>query len=120
VDIQIIRISKPDRSGAHEQITHLGDSDRMWSRWDVMCWIEEGETAFYTMIGGKRADIRVREAEGFRYLQTWADGSWNDDLLALPRASQSPEEPDYSAKDEWARTMVLSAAPVGDMPLGVG
>lgn len=119
MDIQITRISKSDRSGAHEQISHLGDSERMWPRWDVICWIEEGETVFYTTIGGKRADIRVREAKGFKYVQAWVDGSWNDDLLVLPRVPQTPEEPDRPAKNDWARTMVLSTLSVGDMPLGV-
>jgi hypothetical protein len=119
VDIQITRISKPDGNSMHEQITHLGDSERMWPKWDVICWIEEGETTFYTMIGGKRADIHVREVKGFKYVQTAVAGSWKDDLLVLPRVPRTPGEPDHRAKDEWARTMVLSALPLGDMPLGI-
>jgi hypothetical protein len=119
VDIQITRIVRQDSDGRHEQITHLGDSERMWPRWDVICWIEEGETTFYTMIGGKRADVHVREAGGFKYVQAVAAGSWNDDLLALPRVPRIPEEPAHPARDEWARAMVLSALPLGEMPLGV-
>ena len=119
MDIQITRICKPDRNSVHEHITHLGDSERMWPKWDVICWIEEGETNFYTMIGGKRADIRVREAKGFKYVQAAVDGVWNDDLLILYGVAQTLEEPDHPVKDEWARTMVLSALPLGDMPLGV-
>jgi len=119
MDIQITRISKPDRNSVHEHITHLGDSDRMWLKWDVICWIEDGETTFYTMIDGKRADIRVRERNGFKYVQTAAEDSWSNDLLALPRVTQTSEEPDRPAKDEWARTMLLSALPLGDMPLGL-
>jgi hypothetical protein len=83
-DIQITRISKPERDDRHEHVTHLGDFDRMYPRWDIICWIEEGETTFHTMIGGRRADIRVRETKGLKYLQAAIDGSWNDDLLALP------------------------------------
>jgi hypothetical protein len=119
VDIQITRITKSDRDGAHEHITRLGDSDRMWPKWDVICWIEEGETTFYTMVDGKQADIRVRERKGLKYLQTWVDGSWNDDLLALSQVTEIAEESDRPAKDEWARTMLLSALPVADTPLGL-
>jgi hypothetical protein len=104
-DIQITRISKPGCDDRHEQVTHLGDSDRMYTRWDVICWIEDGETFFHTMIGGRRADIRVREVAGFKYLQAAIDGSWNDDLLALPSEART-ERARHPASDDRASPML--------------
>nr|WP_314464360.1 DUF3892 domain-containing protein [uncultured Novosphingobium sp.] len=39
------------------------------------------------MIGGNRANIGVVNGQNGKYLRTYADGKWNDNLLALPECS---------------------------------
>lgn len=80
-----IRMSPPS-SNSHEHITDLGGSDWLISRADVIAHIKAERWAFYTEVGGKRAYLRInRTASGMEYVQTWADGTWQNNLLALPR-----------------------------------
>ena len=40
---------------------------------------------FYTMVGGRRANVLVvKDGIHEPYLRTFSDGYWNDNLLALP------------------------------------
>jgi hypothetical protein len=83
-DVQITCINKPDRNNTHEAITHVGNSQGKWTVAQVVTWIEAKEHTFYAMVGGKRANIGVRTSDrGHKYLQTHADGYWNNNLLAL-------------------------------------
>lgn len=45
--------------------------------------IESKKNAFYTFEGGKRAEIAVVDGPP-KYLRTYADGKWTNNLLALP------------------------------------
>jgi hypothetical protein len=36
------------------------------------------------MVGGNRADVGVLDGPYGKYVRTYADGKWNDNLLALP------------------------------------
>jgi len=38
-------------------------------------------------VNGKRADIGIVEGQNGPYLRTYADGQWNDNLLALPECA---------------------------------
>lgn len=53
---------------------------------EMVSWIEGGGHA-YTRVDGKRADVGVRKNDdtGRKFLQTHADGYYNNNLLALPR-----------------------------------
>jgi len=83
-DVQITCIRKPHPLGRHEHITHVGSGGQIWTREQVIAWIDRKEHSFYTSVGGKRANIGVRREQGkASYLQTHADGYWNDNLLAL-------------------------------------
>ncbi len=86
-DCQVDCINKKDRNSTHEGITHLGGPGGgtrwKWPRADVITSIESGTNTFYTSVGGKRADVKVREGANGKYVQTQADGYWNDNLLAL-------------------------------------
>jgi len=85
-DVQITCIRKPHPQSPHEHITHVGNSQGVWTRDQVVGWIDRGEHTFYTSVAGKRADISVRREVGKApYLQTHADGFWNNNLLALPQ-----------------------------------
>ncbi|MHB8830754.1 MAG: DUF3892 domain-containing protein [Patescibacteria group bacterium] len=90
---QVTCITKPNPNSPHEHITHIGGgtgSDR-WklTREDAIRRIEQKIDSFYVI--GSRGDKAwvgvVRPDYGPAYLRTYADGKWNDNLLAL---SQCP------------------------------
>lgn len=85
-DIQITCIRKPDNDNRHEAITHVGNSQGVWAKGDVINWIDNKEHTFYTMANGQRANVGVvRETGKAPYLRTHADGQWNNNLLSLPQ-----------------------------------
>ncbi len=48
-------------------------------------FIESGNPDVYTLVGGKRATVGVRTSDsGRKFLQTYADRYYNNNLLALP------------------------------------
>lgn len=83
-DAQITCINKMPRNNPHEGITHLGGPEWKWTRSQVIASIEARTNTFFTLVNGKRADVRVVEGPNGKYLRTHADGYWNDNLLALP------------------------------------
>lgn len=87
-EYEVTCINKPDRSSSHEHITHIGNIAGNWrlTREDAIRRIDTKESAFYTVdrSTGKKVYIGVvREAGRSPYLRTYADGKWNDNLLAL-------------------------------------
>lgn len=82
-DVQVTCINKQPRENPYEGITHLGNSTGKWTRKDVIDWIEAKTHTFFTQVDGKRADIGVVNGPTGKYLRTYADGVWNDNLLAL-------------------------------------
>lgn len=78
---------------SHEHISHLwwtnpadgktGDNTRS----QLVEWIEkESGKAYVDDQHGNRADVLVvTPTVGQKYLRTYADGKWTDNLLALPR-----------------------------------
>lgn len=89
-DYKIDCINKPDRNSPHDRITHVGGPNSNGvGRWkdtvpNVVRFIEQGVHRFYTSQGGASAWVHVRtSAAGNKYIQTYADGVWKDNLLAL-------------------------------------
>jgi len=90
IRITAVRLTGGER---HEHITYLwwtnpasgktGDS----SRAQIVTWIEEDDGKAYVDDGrGNRANVLVVTPKyGDKYLRTYADGRWTDNLLALPR-----------------------------------
>lgn len=90
-----IRITAIRLSGGntHEHIVHLwwinpstgGAGDN--SRAEIVAWIEnEDGKAYVQDHAGHRVNVEVvTPAYGAKYLRTYADGVWTDNLLALPR-----------------------------------
>ncbi len=76
----------------HEHITHIrwvddvsnkGDTS---TRADMVAFVEQGGKAYVRDAQGDVAFLRVRtSSSGTKYVQTYADGIFNDNLLALPR-----------------------------------
>ena len=83
-DVQVTCINKQPRNNPHEGITHLGGNKWKWTRQQVIDSINAKTNTFFTMVGGKRANIGVVNGPNGPYLRTHADGVWNDNLLALP------------------------------------
>ena len=81
--VQVTCINKADRNSDHEGITHLGGSGWRWTRAQVIAAIENKTLSFYTSVGGKTAWIDVTQGRYGKYVQTYADGQWNNNLLSL-------------------------------------
>jgi hypothetical protein len=86
-DLQVTCINKVPRTNPHEGITHLGTSGRKWTRAEVVASIEEKSNTFYTKVNNKRAEVGVVNGANGKYVRTYADGVWNDNLLALPECA---------------------------------
>jgi hypothetical protein len=89
-DYRIDCINKPNRNSPHEHITHVGgpnpDDNGRWKDTvpHVVQFIENKQHTFYTKEGNASAWVGVRtSAAGNKFLQTYADGVWKDNLLAL-------------------------------------
>jgi hypothetical protein len=83
-DVQVTCINKQPRNNTHEGITHLGGATWKWTRQQVVDSINANTNTFYTLVNGKRADVGVVKGPNGPYVRTYADGVWNDNLLALP------------------------------------
>jgi hypothetical protein len=86
-DAQVTCITKPHTQSQHEHITHLGNPPQwVWRREDVIASIEAKTNTFFVRdpYSGKRSEIGVvRELGKAPYLRTYADGTWNNNLLSL-------------------------------------
>lgn len=89
-----IRITAIRLSGGtgHEHIERLWWSEPATadtgdnSRAEIVSWIESGNGVAFVHEGGRRAEVGVVDPNiGPKYLRTYADGVWTDNLLALPR-----------------------------------
>lgn len=83
-DVQVTCITKKDRNSSYEGITNLGGHGWNWTRADVIASIEAKTNTFYTYVNGNRGDIGVVNGQNGKYVRTYADGKWNDNLLSLP------------------------------------
>ncbi len=87
-DVQVTCVNKPHRDSPHEHITHLGNCHVpwRWTREQVIASIDAGTNTFYTIdpLSGRRANVGVVRMAGRQpFVQTYADGVWNNNLLAL-------------------------------------
>ena len=88
IEITDVRLSGGSQ---HEHITHVrwrgietGKSDSSTVA-TVVDWINDDGTA-WVGTGADRIRVRVvRPVSGLRYLRTYADGLWTNNLLSLPR-----------------------------------
>lgn len=90
-DCQITCIRKHNHMSSHEHIAHVGNrttANWMWPREDVIRSIEQKTNTFYVVDqrNGKRSSVGVVYPKDGRapFLQTHADGDWNNNLLSLP------------------------------------
>lgn len=90
-DVRITCITLSDTNKQHEHITHVGSPQftppgTKWSVAQVVTAIESKQHTFYVTDGNsKRADVGVvTPTSGPKFLRTYADGKWNNNLLSLP------------------------------------
>jgi len=88
VDLQVMCVTKQPRDNSHEGITHLGGANWYWTRQQVIGAIESKTHTFFTVANGKRANVGVVNGPNGKYVQTYADGVWNNNLLALPECGR--------------------------------
>lgn len=96
-EYEVTCINKPDRMSQHEHITHIGNIAGNWrlKRETAIQKIEKKpqEEAFYTLdkSTGKKVYIGVVRGDGTKapYLRTYADGTWNNNLLSLSECGAS-------------------------------
>jgi Protein of unknown function (DUF3892) len=87
-EYEVTCITKPDRFNQHEHITHIGNMAGNWklTRESAIQRIEGKEEAFFTIdkTTGKKVYVGVVRNDGGKppYLRTYADGKYNDNLLA--------------------------------------
>lgn len=93
-DYRIDCINKPDRNSPHERIIAAGgpkpDGSGRWKDTvpNIVRFIENDQHRFYTKEGGATAWVGVRTSTaGNKFIQTYADGIWKDNLLALDECS---------------------------------
>lgn len=86
-DCQVTCITKPHVNSPHEHITHLGNPPKWkWTREQVITSIDAKTNTFFVLDPktGKRSNVGVVRPSGrLPYLQTHADGDWNNNLLSL-------------------------------------
>jgi hypothetical protein len=88
-DVQVKCINKRNRPGPHERIQNIGGVNPDGARWK---WSEEkalsemhaGRYTFFTLVNGKRANVRIGSHLGHPYLTTEPDGQQPNNLLSLP------------------------------------
>jgi hypothetical protein len=89
-DVKVGCITKQPRNNTHEGITHLGGTGGTgwkWTRQQVIDSIEAKSNTFYTEVAGNRGNIGVVNGQNGKYVRTYADGKWNDNLLSLPECA---------------------------------
>ena len=85
--VQIKCINKNPREDRHHSITHVGGfTNERWkiTKDDAIGKIDRRECSFYTLVGGRRAEVVVATHLGRKYLKTTADRDTPDNLLSLP------------------------------------
>lgn len=93
-DYQIDCINKVDRDSRHDRITHAGgpkpDGTGRWKDTvpNIVGFIEGKVHRFYTQKGNSKTWVGVQTSTaGNKYIQTYANEQWNDNLLAQPECS---------------------------------
>lgn len=82
-EVKVSCINKQPRNNPYEGITHLGGAGWRWTRDQVINSIKAGTNSFFTSVNGSRSEIGVVNGAHGEYLRTYANGVWNDNLLAL-------------------------------------
>jgi hypothetical protein len=88
-EVQVQCINKRNRTSPHERIQNIGGINPDGARWKLteeqaIAGMEVGTWSFYTLVNGRRPNVRVGRHLGRKYLTTEPDGQQPNNLLALP------------------------------------
>ncbi len=83
-ELQITCINKLPRTNTHEGITHVGGVTWKHTREEAIRYIESKIHSYYTLGSNGRSDVGVVNGANGKYLRTYANNQWNDNLLSLP------------------------------------
>jgi hypothetical protein len=90
--LQITGIRKPNPDDPHEAISHyrwhddVDNSNGIDEREALIKWMEDNKIRAYVADVSKKIWCGIRKnAHGTKYLQTYADDKWTNNLLALPQ-----------------------------------
>ncbi len=89
ISVEIKCVKKQPRNDPHQRISRVGGLNYDGQRWglsldDAIAGIENGLYTFWTMGGGKQANVVIAYHNMNKYLKTVADTVQPDNLLALP------------------------------------
>ena len=76
-----------DHYDPHERISHIGGNWGKVTQAEGIANVKSDSSAYYVSVGGSSAYLIVRQHNGNDYLTTEADGSTQDNLLALGECS---------------------------------
>lgn len=87
-EFRIVCVKKPDRFSTHEAITsvRLANDTNEYARQQVVYWIDNDKYRFY-VLEGAGSKVYVGTAVGpssEKYIRTYRDGQWTNNLLSLP------------------------------------
>lgn len=93
-EFEVNCITKPNRESRHEHITHIGNTIANWrmTRETAIDRIESKRESYFTIDAqtGTKAYVGVVREDGKApYLRTYADGKWNNNLLAQRECDSS-------------------------------
>ncbi len=86
-DYRIVCVKKPDRLSPHEHITsvRLANDAKDYPREDIVYWIDQKTHSFHVLEDGSRVYVGTATGpSGQKYIRTYRDGKWTNNLLALP------------------------------------
>ena len=90
MSVEVTHVHYGNTSTTHQTIDayqyHYVGEQKLWYRWkaDMVDFLEGGESA-YVNHGGKTVNVGiVNDPPTPKYLKTYADGYYNDNLLSLP------------------------------------
>jgi hypothetical protein len=83
--LRVTCVTRYPVNGDYTSITHITAGGRRWTREQAIYQIDYVDKhSFYTEHNGKSAWVGVFEQNGRKYLRTYADNYWNNNLEALP------------------------------------
>lgn len=90
MSIRITHIRKPNAQSPHEAISHYGcpkndGSLGVYEREFFIKWLEDNNTKAYVSDGTNRVWCSIRNNGHIKYLQTYSDDTWTNNLLSLPQ-----------------------------------
>ncbi len=88
--LQITHIRKPVPNDPHEAISHYGSPKEdgtlgIYEREYLIKWLEDNNIKAFVSDTSNKVWCGIRDNGHIKYLQTFADDKWSNNLLSLPQ-----------------------------------